>query len=104
MTMKTLLIVFVTSTFSWADYRQVLGKDGQLRTDIIQRIEDTAYIPSDIKNADYKEYLQWVEKGNVIKNAIVPVPVEPSKDILDAKDKGMSADKRLDALIKVLGF
>jgi len=36
----------------------------------IIRISDGACIPFDINNIDYKEYLKWLEEGNV------PLPPE----------------------------
>jgi hypothetical protein len=32
--------------------------------DIIQRIEDGAFIPPDLANTDYQAYLKWLEEGN----------------------------------------
>ena len=35
----------------------------------IQRVSDGAYIPKDISNRDYQEYLKWIaEGGEVIDN------------------------------------
>jgi hypothetical protein len=31
---------------------------------VIHRLSDSAWIPSDEANTDYKEYLQWVAEGN----------------------------------------
>ena len=36
----------------------------QNSTSIIKRISDNAYIPFDIKNRDYQEYLKWLSAGN----------------------------------------
>jgi hypothetical protein len=102
--MKTAMILFAVSSIAWADYRQVLGKDGNPRFDIIQRIEDTAFIPNDPKNRDWREYQDWLTKGNLLKSAIVPTITDPSKDLTDAKDTKKLTDQRLDALIKVLGL
>jgi hypothetical protein len=34
--------------------------------DVIQRIEDGAFIPVNTDNVDYQNYLKWVEEGNTI--------------------------------------
>ena len=28
------------------------------------RLEDNAYIPFDLDNTDYQDYLEWLEEGN----------------------------------------
>jgi hypothetical protein len=45
-------------------YKQLLDRSGQIRTDIILRIEDNACIPFDPDNTDYQAYLKWVSEGN----------------------------------------
>jgi hypothetical protein len=37
---------------------------------MIYRISDEAWIPSDEANTDYKEYLEWVAKGNTAEEYI----------------------------------
>jgi len=32
--------------------------------EIVQRLTDKAYIPFDVGNIDYQEYLAWLEEGN----------------------------------------
>ncbi len=32
---------------------------------MVQRLSDSAFIPFDEANTDYKEYLEWVAEGNV---------------------------------------
>ena len=36
----------------------------------VQRIVDSAFIPFDLANTDYQEYLKWLEEGNT------PLPAE----------------------------
>ena len=37
---------------------------------LVQRISDNAFIPFDLANTDYQEYLKWLEEGNT------PLPAE----------------------------
>ena len=32
--------------------------------EIVQRLTDKAFIPFDVANSDYQEYLDWLEEGN----------------------------------------
>lgn len=32
---------------------------------MVKRILDNAFIPFDLSNADYQEYLKWIAEGNV---------------------------------------
>jgi hypothetical protein len=45
----------------------------EIRTDLIQRISDNAFIPFDPANTDYQEYLRWLEAGNT------PEPAEENQ-------------------------
>ena len=31
---------------------------------VVQRLNDNAFIPFDLDNTDYQEYLRWCEEGN----------------------------------------
>ena len=45
-------------------YEIPLDREGNLRTDVIIRIEDNAYIPTDPTNSDYQAYLKSLEENN----------------------------------------
>lgn len=49
-----------------------------LNYQVIQRIEDGAYIPEDINNGDYRHYLVWIAAGNIPENIpyVPPTPLE----------------------------
>ena len=44
-------------------YRQVKNLDGTI-ANIVLRISDNAFIPTDPDNTDYQTYLKWVAEGN----------------------------------------
>ena len=35
------------------------------KTDVVQNLETTSFIPFDPANTDYIAYLKWIEEGNV---------------------------------------
>lgn len=46
-------------------YRQLIDKfTGLVSEKAIQRLSDTAFIPFDLDNTDYRAYLKWLEEGN----------------------------------------
>ena len=36
-----------------------------LSGEIIFRVSDNAWIPQDLANSDYQQYLEWVAEGNI---------------------------------------
>jgi hypothetical protein len=54
-----------------ANYKQItLDQDNpEINPKIIIRKSDNAFIPVDLNNVDYQEYLEWVEEGNTIEPA-----------------------------------
>ena len=46
-------------------YKQLKDTLGNIRTNGISRIEDSAYIPFDPDNTDYQAYLKFLEEGGV---------------------------------------
>jgi hypothetical protein len=51
-------------------YKQIVGIDGKANLKAIQRNSDGYCIPFDKNNSDYKEYLEWVAKGNTAEEYI----------------------------------
>ncbi len=47
-----------------------------LDSESVMRIVDNTIIPADIKNRDYREYLDWVAVGNT------PDPADPEPDVI----------------------
>ena len=45
-------------------YKQFKDKEGNVRTDVMQRTSDGTWIPTDEANTDYQKYLAWVAEGN----------------------------------------
>ena len=63
--------------------KYVLTEDG------VQNRETTAFIPIDLKNADYQAYLEWVGEGNT------PVSIQPDDDhVLDGDEWVFDIDRQ----------
>jgi hypothetical protein len=45
-------------------YKQYKNIDGSVCENAIIRLADMAFIPFDLANTDYQEYLKWVAEGN----------------------------------------
>ncbi len=56
-------------------YKQTKLIFGQTKPSFIIRTIDNAFIPFDLANTDYQEYLKWLEEGNT------PLPAdEPTQE------------------------
>lgn len=74
-----------------ADYKLVTGGS-------ILRALDGASIPPDMRNSDYRVYLDWVDEGNTAD----PADVEPVVSKEDRAENRLTADPALHALVKAL--
>lgn len=45
-------------------YKQTKDLQGNVREDVIVKIENNSFIPFDSDNRDYQEYIKWLEEGN----------------------------------------
>jgi len=57
-------------------YRQVLREDGTVNSEVIFRVSDSAYIPTNPENRDYAAFLVWQTGGGVILSADPPSPTQ----------------------------
>lgn len=64
----------------------------------ILRIADNAFIPADLDNKDYVEYLAWLDAGNTPEPLPEPEPVDPVPLLVAALQSHM------DAAAKELGY
>lgn len=47
------------------NYQQVIDPSGNINLDMILRLPDNAYIPSDPDNQDWVQYQLWLSEGGV---------------------------------------
>ena len=67
-------------------YQQV--KDpvtGAISASLIQRVADGAFIPADERNADYRDCLAWLAKGNELAPVEVPALPKPVREMTPAE-------------------
>lgn len=67
-----------------------------INANIIQRLEDTVFIPVDLNNSDYKTFLIWQAAGNM------PIAADPVM-VADPSDATTTSDKLLKATAIYLG-
>ena len=62
-------------------YKLIVNSNGE--TNIVQRIADNAFIPFDLANVDYQQYLAWLDEGNTPEPADIAsqVPAMENEDI-----------------------
>tara|TARA_R100000005_G_C4923157_1_gene155497 strand:- start:642 stop:818 length:177 start_codon:yes stop_codon:yes gene_type:complete len=57
-------------------YQQIIDAfTNQVSTEVIKRIEDATFIPTDPNNTDYQKYLEWLAEGNT------PEPADPAPPV-----------------------
>ena len=71
-----------------------------ITSDCILRLEDNAFIPPDGGNRDYREYLAWVEAGNMPE----PAPEPPAPPVLTTEQKLEAAGLTVAELKELLGL
>lgn len=67
----------------------------QLKPGGVRRLADDAYIPNDVRNVDWREYLRWVAQGNTAQ------PDDPSPAPIDFSDSN-NQEKALKAVMLVV--
>ena len=67
---------------------------------LIYYIEENLYIPNDLGNIDYQEYLNWVSQGN---EPLPPDPL-PEPTPLTAQEKLQQAGLTVEELKELLGL
>jgi hypothetical protein len=66
----------------------------------IKRLSDNAYIPPDLANTDYQQYLKWLEEGN---EPLPPDPI-PEPEPLTPQQKLEAAGLSIEELKELLGL
>jgi hypothetical protein len=69
----------------------------------IKRLSDGAFIPNDPGNRDYREYLAWVEAGNMPEPAPAPPEPEPAP-VLTTEQKLEAAGLTVAELKELFGL
>ena len=66
----------------------------------IKRLSDNAFIPPDLANTDYQQYLLWLEEGNT---PLPPDPI-PEPEPLTPQQKLEAAGLSIEELKELLGL
>jgi hypothetical protein len=66
----------------------------------INRLIDNAYIPPDLGNTDYRQYLEWVAQGN---EPLPPDPI-PEPEPLTPEEKLAQSGLTVEELKELLGL
>jgi len=70
------------------------------KDDMILRLSDNAFIPPNLLNVDYQQYLKWLEEGN---EPLPPDPI-PEPEPLTPQQKLEAAGLTVDELKELLGL
>jgi hypothetical protein len=97
-----ILILLLSVHVGAVSYRELLNTDS-----MIYRVDDGAFIPKDIENRDYDEFLEWQNRGNRILPP-PPLPEKTPREILKEqarsvlKDSNATNTEKIRALILLL--
>ncbi len=90
---KLLFIVLLISLIGGMVY----AENYRLTEEGVQRLSDTAFIPATMKNADWRDYQDWLEEGNA-PEAKLPPPVL----VVDEKEEKVKARMRKKAIQELI--
>jgi hypothetical protein len=68
--------------------------------EIIIRLRDGAFIPMEVNNTDYQEYISWISQGNIAE----PADPIPNSEPLTPEQKLQNAGLTVEELKSLLGL